>query len=225
MPHKGVEGCAGMRLLCCNRAGALEPATSIAPVSPTLPFYDGRQLQGHFVGAYPQPVSGGGPPRRAGRLLMKQFVNAPAKDIPLSTGPSDLTARRLTQPVLEEWHRTAQARRHHLEWRRAGHLHRFDQQVCKLGGFSNNLVRPVRDSDQERTWSCIGKVPNSTRCLTYSLAEGETERSRAWKYWQGRAQALTEQERELHEGCHGDERSCLEGGLQDTKAPWAPPRK
>ena len=59
--------------------------------------------------------------------------------------------------------------------------------------------------------ACIGKVPTSTRCLTYSLAEGETERSRAWKYWQGRAQALTEQERERHEGCHEDERSCLEG--------------
>ena len=70
---------------------ALEPATSIAPVPPNLPFYDGRKLQGHFVGAYPQPVSGGGPPRRAGRLLMKQFVNAPAKDIPLATAASDLT--------------------------------------------------------------------------------------------------------------------------------------
>ena len=33
--------------------------------------------------------------------------------------------------------------------------------------------------------ACIGKVPTSTRCLTYSLAEGETERSRAWEYWTG----------------------------------------
>ena len=95
---------------------ALEPATPIAPVPPNLPCYDGRKLQGHFVGAYPRAVSGGGPPRTAARLLMKQFVNAPA-DSPLAAGPTDLTARRLTQPVLEEWHRMAQARRQHLEWR------------------------------------------------------------------------------------------------------------